>query len=84
MLIKNKWNKIVILALLLQGGAGFAQGKISPVAITGKAADAGSGYVYLQRFDNKLFLTVDSARIEKRSIQDEYKNRTTGVVRIHA
>lgn len=65
MLIKNKWNKIVILALLLQGGAGFAQGKISPVAITGKAADAGSGYVYLQRFDNKLFLTVDSARIEK-------------------
>lgn len=55
----------LLLALLLQSGASFAQGKVSAVNITGKASDTESGYVYLQRFDNKIFFTVDSARIEK-------------------
>lgn len=56
--------KRLLLALLLPGGASLAQGRISTVNISGKAADEGSGYVYLQRFDNKMFFTVDSARIK--------------------
>lgn len=54
-----------MLALLLKSGAGLAQGKVSTVHISGKAADTGSGYVYLQRFDDKVFFVVDSAKIEK-------------------
>lgn len=56
--------KLALLSLLLQGGLSFAQGKISPVHISGKTADAGSGYVYLQRFENKMFFTIDSAKIQ--------------------
>jgi len=67
--MKNKIGKILMLALLLQGGASQVQGKVRAVNISGKAADTGSGYVYLQRFDNKMFFTVDSARIEKGQFQ---------------
>lgn len=67
--VRNKIGKILMLALLLQGGASLAQGQVSTVKISGKAADTGSGYVYLQRFDDKVFSTLDSARIEKGQFQ---------------
>jgi peroxiredoxin len=69
----RKVFKIFLLALLLQGGASLAQGKVSTVSITGKAADTGSGYVYLQRFDDKVFFTVDSARMENGRFQIDTK-----------
>lgn len=62
--ISSSIAKTAVLALLLTSGSGMAQDKLSAVSISGKATDTGSGYVYLQRFDDKVFFTVDSAKIQ--------------------
>ncbi|WP_316819635.1 TlpA disulfide reductase family protein [Pedobacter gandavensis] len=55
--------KVSILGLLLSSTAIYAQDK-HKVTITGTVKDRPSGKVYLQKFDNKMFQTLDSAEIK--------------------
>lgn len=55
--------KFAILGLLLSSTAIHAQDE-SKVTITGTVKDATSGKVYLQKFDNKMFKTLDSAEVK--------------------
>lgn len=54
---------LLTIGLLLGSSALQAQEK-SKVAITGTVKGLSSGKIYLQRFDNKAFLTLDSAEIK--------------------
>lgn len=55
--------KVSILGLLLSSTAVHAQDN-DKVAITGTVKGLSSGKVYLQKFDNKMFQTLDSAEIK--------------------
>lgn len=54
---------IAALSLLLSSAAVCAQEK-SNVEITGTVKGQNSGKVYLQKFDNKMFFTLDSAELK--------------------
>ncbi|WP_342330112.1 TlpA disulfide reductase family protein [Pedobacter sp. FW305-3-2-15-E-R2A2] len=54
---------IATLSLLLSSAAVYAQEK-SNVEITGTVKGLNSGKVYLQKFDNKMFFTLDSAELK--------------------
>ena len=54
---------IAALSLLLTSVAGYAQEKDN-VEITGTVKGQNSGKVYLQKFDNKMFFTLDSAELK--------------------
>lgn len=51
----------LIAALLLSGAAASAQ----KIDIKGDIQNSKAGYVYLQRFDNKIFHTIDSAKVKE-------------------
>lgn len=56
--------KITALGLLAAvSNAGFAQDKPAAVLIEGTVPGATSGYVYLQKFEEKIFYSIDSAKI---------------------
>ncbi|WP_316750097.1 TlpA disulfide reductase family protein [Pedobacter gandavensis] len=55
--------KFSILGLLLSSTAIYAQVE-SKVTISGTVTEAPSGKVYLQKFDNKMFKTLDSAEVK--------------------
>lgn len=55
--------KFSILGLLLGSTAIHAQDN-SKVTITGTLKGASTGKVYLQKFDNKMFKTLDSAEVK--------------------
>lgn len=50
----------LIAALLLSGAAASAQ----KIDVKGNLQNSKAGYVYLQRFDNKIFHTIDSAKVK--------------------
>lgn len=54
---------IAALSLLFTGVTGYAQEKDN-VEITGTVKGQNSGKVYLQKFDNKMFFTLDSAEFK--------------------
>lgn len=54
---------IAALSLLLSSAAVYAQEK-GNVEITGTVKGQSSGKVYLQKFDNKMFFTLDSAELK--------------------
>ncbi|GGN03730.1 thiol:disulfide interchange protein [Dyadobacter beijingensis] len=56
--------KITALGLLIAvSDAAFAQEKPATVLIEGSAPGITSGYVYLQKFEEKIFHSIDSAKI---------------------
>lgn len=58
-------KKIFILTnLLLISFLGLYAQKETPLNLTGSVKDVNEGTVYLQRFDNKIFSTIDSAVIK--------------------
>jgi peroxiredoxin len=60
--MKNKHTLLVVLMLLLVGQAS-AQ-KITPLRLTGKVNSLKEGKIYIQRYENKLFKTIDSTLIK--------------------
>ena len=60
--MKNKHTLLVVLMLLLVGQAS-AQ-KITSLRLTGKVNSLKEGKIYIQRYDNKLFKTIDSTLIK--------------------
>jgi peroxiredoxin len=63
----KKLTTIITLYLLSVGFAN-AQQK-SDVAITGRVKGVSTGKIYLQKFNNKMFFTIDSATIKDGSFQ---------------
>lgn len=55
---------IAALSLLFTNITGYAQDK-GNVEITGTVKGQNSGKVYLQKFDNKMFFTLDSAEVKE-------------------
>lgn len=49
--------------MTLTAGISFAQPAATEVSVNGTVSGVKSRYVYLQKFNNKLFVTLDSARI---------------------
>lgn len=60
--MKNKCTLVVVMILLLVGQAS-AQ-KITPLRLTGKVNSLKEGKIYIQRYDNKIFKTIDSTLIK--------------------
>jgi peroxiredoxin len=56
--------RILFLGLLIAGNATFAQDKPATVRIEGTVPGASSGYVYLEKFQEKIFYPIDSIKIK--------------------
>ena len=59
--------------MILTAASSFAQPAEAVVSVNGTVSGVKSGYVYLQKFNNKLFATLDSAKI---SSQGEFSFKT--------
>ena len=59
-----KTSLILTSALLALGSIASAQTGKSPLQLTGTVAGVSSGKLYLQKFDNKMFATIDSSEIK--------------------
>ena len=57
-------TKFLLLAALFTGTFSFAQNKPVQVTIEGSVPGVKSGYVYLQKFQEKLFSSVDSTPVK--------------------
>ncbi|MBO9616466.1 MAG: AhpC/TSA family protein [Dyadobacter sp.] len=57
-----KLKAITLGGLFAVSNAAFAQDK--PVLVEGTVPGAGSGYVYLEKFEEKIFYPIDSVKIE--------------------
>jgi peroxiredoxin len=61
--------RLLTLGMLLAGTFSVAQNKPVQVTIEGTVPGVTSGYVYLQKFQEKLFFLVDSAKVENGKFQ---------------
>ena len=61
--------RLLTLGMLLAGTFSVAQNKPVQVTIEGNVPGVTSGYVYLQKFQEKLFFPVDSAKVENGKFQ---------------
>ncbi|MCE7040453.1 TlpA disulfide reductase family protein [Dyadobacter sp. CY312] len=61
--------RLLTLGMLLAGTFSVAQNKPVQVTIEGTVPGVTSGYVYLQKFQEKLFFPVDSAKVENGKFQ---------------
>ncbi|TDE14453.1 TlpA disulfide reductase family protein [Dyadobacter psychrotolerans] len=66
-------SKFLLIAALLTGTFSFAQNKTTQVTIEGSVPGVKSGYVYLQKFQEKLFSSVDSVLVK----DGKFKLRST-------
>src|SRR4051794_38644884 len=59
---------ITVLALLFSGGLASAQ-QTGNVSISGTVKGVSTGKIYLQKFNNKMFFSIDSAELKNGSFQ---------------
>ncbi len=64
--MKRKTTLAILSTLLF--GSTYAQ-ETKPLNLSGTVKDVPSGQIYLQRFDNKIFRTIDSARLDNGAFQ---------------
>lgn len=58
-------SRIFLLSALLAGNTLLAQTKPASVVIEGEVPGVATGFVYLQKFEEKIFRTIDSVALEK-------------------